>query len=117
MRDEDEEQPLDPAVERVRRKLKRFVAINLGILFAALMAVVVALVYKGVSASPQSAEGPIRLPEGSGVLLPQGASILSHSLSGDRLSVHVERSDGGQSILIYNLGQGRIEAMVPVGFQ
>ena len=41
-----EDKPLDPAVERVRRKLVRFMAINLGLLFAALMAVVAAVVYK-----------------------------------------------------------------------
>ena len=44
--DDDEDKPLDPAVEQVRRKLVRFVAINLGLLFIALMAVVGALVYK-----------------------------------------------------------------------
>ena len=44
--DDEEEKPLDPAVEKVRRKLVRFVAINLGLLFVALMAVVGAIVYK-----------------------------------------------------------------------
>ncbi|RUU07680.1 fimbrial protein, partial [Mesorhizobium sp. M6A.T.Ca.TU.002.02.2.1] len=33
--DEDEEKPLDPEVEKVRKKLVRFVAINLGLLFLA----------------------------------------------------------------------------------
>ena len=44
--DDEEEKPLDPAVEKVRKKLVRFVAINLGLLFVALMAVVGAIVYK-----------------------------------------------------------------------
>jgi hypothetical protein len=44
--DDNEEKPLDPAVEKVRRKLVRFVAINLGLLFLALMAVLAAVVYK-----------------------------------------------------------------------
>src|SRR5690606_16507642 len=42
----DEEKPLDPAAENVRRKMLRFMFINLGILFLALMAVMIALVYK-----------------------------------------------------------------------
>jgi hypothetical protein len=41
-----EDKPLDPAVDRVRRKLVRFMAINLGLLFLALMAVVLAIVYR-----------------------------------------------------------------------
>ena len=44
--DDEDEKPLDPAVENVRRKLVRFIVINLGILFVALMAVVLALVYR-----------------------------------------------------------------------
>ena len=47
--DENEEKPLDPAMERVRRRLVRFVGINLGLLFIALMAVVVAIVYRARS--------------------------------------------------------------------
>ena len=50
--DNDDEKPLDPAAERVRRKLVRFMAINLGILFLALMAVVAALVYKSMTVPP-----------------------------------------------------------------
>src|SRR5262245_27019369 len=34
---DDEEKPLDPAAERVRRKLVRFMAINLGLLFTAVI--------------------------------------------------------------------------------
>ena len=49
--DDEKEKPLDPAVEKVRRKLVRFVAINLGLLFIALMAVVAALVYKSRTGS------------------------------------------------------------------
>ena len=52
--DNDDEKPLDPAAERVRRKLVRFMAINLGILFLALMAVVAALVYKSMTVPPEA---------------------------------------------------------------
>ncbi|MCV0394246.1 MAG: fimbrial protein [Rhizobiaceae bacterium] len=118
MREEDDDKPLDPAVERVRRKLTRFVAINLGILFAALMAVAIALVYKGM-VPPGSVETDIAItsPEGAGITLPRGARILSQSLSGSRLSIHVEHADGGQSILIYDLGAGRAAGSVPVVFE
>ncbi|TIT86625.1 MAG: fimbrial protein, partial [Mesorhizobium sp.] len=38
--EEDEEKPLDPAAEKVRRKLIRFMIVNLGLLFLALMVVI-----------------------------------------------------------------------------
>ena len=50
--DEEEEKPLDPDIEKVRRKMIRFMGINLGLLFLALMVVVAALVYKSRKAAP-----------------------------------------------------------------
>ncbi|TIT59038.1 MAG: fimbrial protein, partial [Mesorhizobium sp.] len=53
--EEDEEKPLDAEVEKVRGKLIRFMAVNLGLLFLALMVVIAALVYKARNAPPASA--------------------------------------------------------------
>ena len=53
--DDEDEKPLDPAVENVRRKLVRFVGINLALLFLALMAVVAAIVYKSRTQGPAPA--------------------------------------------------------------
>lgn len=113
--DEEREKPLDPAVERVRRKLVRFVAINLGLLFLALMAVVVAIVYRAsrtetppVAAAPElplPAEGATAYSE---IMLPQGARIVSHSLSGGRLSLHAQLADGAGVIFVYDMAQGRM---------
>lgn len=109
--DNDEEKPLDPAAERVRRKLVRFMAINLGILFLALMAVVAALVYKSMTVSPAppavASDVPADATSGR-ISLPAGARLISQSLSGDRLSLHVALAGGGESILIYDTAQGRI---------
>jgi len=44
--DTDEEQPLDPAMERVRRKMVRLMVISIGIMMVGLMAVLGAIVYK-----------------------------------------------------------------------
>ena len=62
--DDKDEKPLDPAAERVRRKMVRFMGINLGILFAAVMAVVLALVYKSVSTAPETPGEVSELPGG-----------------------------------------------------
>ena len=41
-----DEQPLDPAMERVRRKMIRLLAVSIGIMVIGLMAVLAAIVYK-----------------------------------------------------------------------
>ena len=108
--DEEEEKPLDPAVEKVRRRLVRFVAINLGILLAALMAVGVALVYKGRSAP---AAGPRETVEAA-LLIPADARIISQSLSGERLSLELELSGGKREIRIFDTATGRLVGRLAV---
>jgi hypothetical protein len=112
--DLDEEKPLDPQVEKVRKKLVRFVAINLGLLFLALMVVIVALVYKARNAPPASAPlaGDIQVPAGEPVsgdiVLPIGARVVSQSLSGNRISIDAELADGGRAIFVYDIAERRI---------
>lgn len=112
--DNDDEKPLDPAAERVRRKLVRFMAINLGILFLALMAVVAALVYKSMTVPPEAPAVASDLPSAnvtSGrIVLPAGARLVSQSISGNLLSLHVALAQGGEAILIYDSALGRIVA-------
>lgn len=116
--DDEEEKPLDPAVERVRRKLVRFVAINLGLLFIALMAVVAALVYKSRTATPP-AEVAVQTPSPEGVAegqvaLPAGARIVSQSLSGDRLSLQLDLADGSRAIYLYDTAARRVIAKLAI---
>ena len=110
--DDEEEKPLDPAVEKVRRKLVRFVAINLGLLFLALMAVVGAVVYKSRTAAPAAPiGGEIPSPDGiieAGIDLPAGSRIVSQSLSGNRIALDVELSDGSRAIFLYDIAERRM---------
>jgi hypothetical protein len=111
----EKDQPLDPASERLRRKLVRFMAINLGILFVALMAVVIAIVYRAFLSAPEPAPAEIAEipapPPGSmltgEIALPDGARVISHALSGNRLTLDVE-AGGERSILVYDIGEGRM---------
>jgi hypothetical protein len=111
---EDEEKPLDPAVESVRRKMMRFMLVNLGLLFIALMAVVGAIVYKSRTATPEappvaglSAPADGGMIEGA-IALPAGARIVSQSLSGDRISLQVEESGGQRVLYLYDLAAQRM---------
>lgn len=114
--DETEDKPLDPAVEKVRRKLVRFVAINLGLLFIALMAVVGAVVYKSRSSAPDTpvaVGGEIPgvtdggMAEGE-IVLPAGARMLSQSLSGTRILIDAELAGGGRALFLYDAAEGRM---------
>lgn len=118
VRDDEDEKPLDPAVENVRRKLLRFMLVNLGLLGIALIAVVGAIVYKSRTAAPDPAavtQPALQVPndgavaEGS-IALPAGARIVSQSLSGERVSLHVEEPSGQASIYLYDLSAGRMVA-------
>lgn len=112
--DDDADKPLDPAVEKVRRKLLRFAVINIGLLFVALMAVLAAIVYK-TGNDAKVAEAGMSVPSSvedafvSGdIVLPAGAKVLSHSLSGNRLSLDVELADGSRAIFLYDLRERRL---------
>lgn len=112
--EEDEEKPLDPAAENVRRKLVRFMIVNLGLLFLALMVVIGALVYKARNApvAGSAPAGDVQLPAGAllsgDIVLPVGAKVISQSLSGNRLSIDAELADGSRSIFVYDIAERRI---------
>ena len=111
---DDDEPPLDPGLEKVRRKLVRFIAINLGLLFLALMVVIVALVYKSRSAKAPTpslgSEIPVHGDEQltGDIVLPVGAKVVSQSLSGNRLSIDAELADGARAIFIYDVAERRM---------
>ncbi|WP_404925543.1 fimbrial protein [Mesorhizobium sp. ORM16] len=108
------EKPLNPEIEKVRGRLIRFMAINLGLLLLALMVVIAAIVYKSRKAVPVSPPlaGDIQVPAGeplSGdIVLPVGARVVSQSLSGNRVSIDAELVDGSRTIFVYDMGERRI---------
>jgi len=112
--DDTVEKPLDPGLEKVQRKLVRFIAINLGLLFLALMVVIVALVYKSRSAKAPAPSLTSEIPVHAGeqlagdIVLPVGAKIVSQSLSGNRLSIDAELVDGARTIFVYDIAERRM---------
>ncbi|QDY99955.1 fimbrial protein [Nitratireductor mangrovi] len=113
--DDLDEKPLDPAAEKVRRRLVRFIAINLGILFVAVMAVLAAVVYKvGLTDDGGPSDGagvpsPAETPfVEKTIALPTGATVLSQAVSGHRLSLHVRLAGGGEAVFVYDTAEGRM---------
>lgn len=94
-----EDAPLDPAVERVRAKLARLLAVSIGIMFIGVFAVLAAIVWK-LNAETGNAfvEGTIRLPEGFAV---------SESFAGDGLlGFRGTDPSGAPRVLLFDAATG-----------
>ena len=112
--DEDQEKPLDPEIDKVRGKLIRFMAINLGLLLLALMVVIAAIVYKSRKAAPANPPLVSEIPVPPGepltddIVLPVGTKVISQSLSGNRISIDTELADGSRTIFVYDVTERRV---------
>lgn len=128
---ETAEPQLDPAMERVRRKMIRLLAVSVGVMLIGLMAVLGAVVYK-INKAPDNAadaqphsdipgqQAIVQQPEPpklieSQIGLTPGTRLLSQSLSGDQLSLETLLPDGGTEIIIYDYRQSRIAARIKMG--
>lgn len=126
------EPPLDPAMEKVRRKMIRLLAVSIGVMLIGLMAVLVAVVYK-INRAPDVAETetarsdipgqavvsplppePVKMIE-SQIELAPGTRLLSQSLSGEKLSLETLLPDGGTELIIYDYRESRIVGRVKLG--
>lgn len=113
---DDGDEPLDPAVERVRRKMVRLLMVSISIMMVGLMAVLGAIVYKvanddtaGLDEAAHAASAGFLAD--SRLDLPAGAEILTASLDGSRILLHL-REGADQSLVIFDLADGKIVARV-----
>ena len=121
--DHDDEAPLDPAAERVRRKLIRLLVASFGIMILGLAAVIAAIVYKinerndGADMPPagavtSSVTGTGRLSAETTIAgaidLPAGARILASSLDGDHALITIVLPDGAMQLLVVDLPTGKV---------
>ena len=96
-----EEAPLDPAAERVRRKMVRLLAVSMGIMFIGVFAVLAAVVWQiGESAQTRFEAGE--------VVTPQGFVIEESDVSDASLMLRGTDSDGAALILIYDRQSGAL---------
>jgi len=115
---EEDEKPLDPAMEKVRRKMIRLLGVSIGVMMAGLMAVLFAIVYKMNSgesdklATSAASNGPI-MSSGE-IILPEGAYLNGQSLSGDRLALDVTLKGGARQIQIFDMAQQKVVARYSV---
>ena len=119
----EEEKPLDPATEKVRKKLVKFSAVLMGLNMLALMAVLVAIVYKigGFGEEvvpPVGGVTEVSVPVEPGfehvVDLPDGTTIVSASQDNGQVLLNLLFSDGRRALWFYNLGTGQISGKLTV---
>ena len=114
----DEEEPLDPVLENVRRKLMRVMMISIGILMLGLLGLLFAIVYK-LSQTDDTITEATNTPSAVGSFKEQielglgdNLQIISSELDHNRLKLHIERTGGTEEILIIDLGSGNILSSV-----
>ncbi|MBB4063194.1 hypothetical protein [Gellertiella hungarica] len=117
--DEQEDKPLDPVMEKVRRKMVRLQLVSAGIMVVMLMAVLGAIVYKLTRPDPRAAAVAVAgagIPVGETVKavasLPAGFAVRSVSLSGGQLLIHGNTADAQQQALVFDIASGRIVAEI-----
>jgi hypothetical protein len=90
--DDEDDKPLDPAAERIQRKLRRLMLISALTLGVGMIAVFSAIIYRVVKS------GEIDLPiYASGeLLIPAGAKVISAGKDGDFIAVTLETPDGSE---------------------
>ena len=122
--DDLDEKPLDPEMEKVRRKMVRLLAVSIGIMFIGLMTVLGAIVYKftsgddAASATGQMAGSAGSVPSDGPIegvaALPAGFQIESVSLDGPRVGFLGRAADGSRRLIIHDISVGRIVSDIVV---
>lgn len=91
--------PLDPAAERVRRKMVRLLAVSIGIMFVGLFAVLAAIVWQlGEAARPAPAEATL--------VVPDGFAIVESGLAADGVMLRGTGADGVMLLLVFDRSTG-----------
>jgi len=106
----DDEPPLDPVLEKVRRKLVRRMAWSLGIMMLGLMAVLGAIVYK-INALEHSSD-ILSAQQDFIVDIPDDAIVVSTALDDDTLLVTVELSSGGFQLISIDRQTGEVTSKI-----
>ncbi len=117
--DREEDKPLDPEMEKVRRKMVRLLGVSIAIMFVGVMAVLAGVVYKIVQPGEETAQDlpvasvdasplPARVQAG----LPVGFVVESVSLDGSRVLFYGRGSDGANKALILDITTGHIVSQI-----
>lgn len=113
---DEDEKPLDPAMEKVRRKMVRLLVISSSVIVIGLMAVLYSIVYKANknSAASQNAivtEAPIAAAQQ--VTLPKGFVLETTTVDANRIWF-MGTADGKHLMVVYDIATGTTLTQVTV---
>ncbi|KXG86236.1 hypothetical protein [Agrobacterium bohemicum] len=117
---EQDDQPLDPAMEKVRRKMIRLQIVSGSVMFISLMAVFGAVVYKAVgpsktaTATNTSPTVPSDAPVAATASLPQGFTIENVSFASGDMLFYGRLANGTRKALVFNVQAGRFVADITI---
>ena len=117
---EQDEEPLDPVMENVRRKMVRLQLVSAGVMLVMLMAVLGAIVYKVTRPDPAAVaqQGGVNVPSDAPltgtVALPQGFTTNDVALSGNQILFFGTLADGSGKAIVFDITAGRIVADLDV---
>ncbi|WP_062207975.1 hypothetical protein [Aureimonas sp. AU12] len=112
--------PIDPAFERVRRKMVRLLALSIAVLFVGLIAVLSAVVYRSSDRPAETAAAPAGATQGltegnsAPILLPAGARIAESALDANHALIRIALAGGGEELLIVDLATGEVVSRYPI---
>lgn len=121
--DELDEKPLDPEVEKVRRKMVRLLAVSIGIMIIGVMAVLAAVVYRVSQSEGERARYggeetfavPADAPIAAEAALPDGFIVEDVALDGTNVLFFGMSADGLARAYVFDIATSRIIADVTVG--
>ena len=123
--DEQDDKPLDPAMEKVRRKMIRLQIVSGLVMFISLMAVFGAVVYKAMGPSKTATTAttnnatavPADAPVAATASLPQGFTIENVSFANGDMLFYGRLANGTRKALVFNVQTRRFVADVTIDAQ
>lgn len=107
MSKQEDEEPLDPAVEAVRVKMVRLLAVSGGIMVLGLMAVLFSIVYK-INQNDDATSVAITANPENVLSVPSGSQVVSATQSDGRLTLTLQFADGSTRVQIHALNGAMI---------
>jgi hypothetical protein len=112
---DDDEKPLDPAVEKIRRKMVRLLVISSSVIVLGLMAVLGSIVYKAnknsAAAQAMLTSGPVA--PNQTVTLPKGFVLESSTIDGNRIWF-MGTADGKHLMIAHDISTGKTMTEITV---
>ncbi|MEM8877125.1 MAG: fimbrial protein [Pseudomonadota bacterium] len=109
--DDDEEPPLDPAAEKLRRKLTRLLVGSFGIMGLGFVAVFIAILYRTGVFGDAEAVPPLAASGASAsasIAIEAGESVVSSDLDGNRILLRVRNASGAESLILFDASVGQV---------